>query len=285
MKKYVSILVTMLVLFVTLPGIGSSALEKNKNLSSGEPVNIKVMSYNIHHAVGEDGELNLDRIAEVIKNTDSDIIGLQEVDNHWSSRSDFQDQAKLLAERLDMFYIYAANLNYESSEEGVPNRQYGTAILSEYPFLDGFNHLLPKIGDTEQRGLFEAVINVKGTQLHLYNTHLALTPEERKIQIREIVDIAGGAQGPQIIMGDLNALPSSEAMKPLYSHYSDAFEGHEDAYTYSATNPTKRINYIFTSNDLETKQAQVINTLASDHLPITTEITLYRSQPYQNGNK
>ena len=53
-------------------------------------IDVKVMSYNIHHAVGQDGILDLERIAKVIEDSGAEIIGLQEVDNHWSERSQFE---------------------------------------------------------------------------------------------------------------------------------------------------------------------------------------------------
>lgn len=251
----------------------------------GKPVNLKVMSFNMHHAVGEDDVLDIERIAKIIEESNTDIVGLQEVDNHWSSRSDFQDQAKLLAERLGMFYTYAANLDNEPLNDGDERRQYGTAILSKYPILSSENHSLTKIGNTEQRGLLEATINVKGNHLHVYNTHLALTPAEREIQINEVVKIANQSAGPKVIVGDLNATPESNEMKSLYDHYLDVFADQPTAFTYSAENPTKRIDYIFTSNNIETVSAEVIQSLASDHLPITAEIVLDREQPFLNGNK
>jgi len=254
-------------------------------LEHGEPVKLKVMSFNIHHAVGEDNVLDLERIARIIEESNTDIVGLQEVDNHWSSRSDFQDQAKLLAERLGMFYTYAANLDYEPLNEGDERRQYGTAILSKYPIIASENHSLTKIGNTEQRGLLEATINVKGNHLHFYNTHLALTSAEREIQINEVVKIANQSEGPKVILGDLNATPESNEMKAMYANYLDVFADQPTAFTYSAENPTKRIDYIFTSNDIETVNTEVIQSLASDHLPITAEIVLDREKPYVNGNK
>ncbi|WP_299092807.1 endonuclease/exonuclease/phosphatase family protein [uncultured Metabacillus sp.] len=156
----------------------------------GTTVNVKVMSFNIHHAEGIDGVLDLERIAKIIEDADAEIIGLQEVDNHWSERSNFQDQAKWLAERLGMYYTYAANLDRDPLNEGDPRRQYGTAILSKYPIISSENHLLTKIGNTEQRGLLDAMINVKGNHLHFFNTHLALTSAEREIQVNEIHAIA-----------------------------------------------------------------------------------------------
>ncbi|MFC3040715.1 endonuclease/exonuclease/phosphatase family protein [Virgibacillus xinjiangensis] len=270
--KRIYLLLSVLIAMVFL---GSHAVGAQKaDHSRGTTEKVKVMSYNMHHAVGEDNRLDLERIAEVIEDADADIIGLQEVDHHWSARSDFKDQAKLLADRLDMFYTYAANLDVEPAEEGEPRRQYGTAILSKYPILTSENYPLTRLGNTEQRGLLEAVINVKGNHVHVFNTHLALTPEERELQIQEVVDIAEQSKGPQVIMGDLNAIPESDEMVPMYAHYKDAFSGQDDAYTYSAANPTKRIDYIFTSEDLGVQNSRVIDTLASDHLPITTEILL-----------
>jgi endonuclease/exonuclease/phosphatase (EEP) superfamily protein YafD len=48
---------------------------------------LRVLTYNIHHGVGEDGVLDLERIARVIADSGADVIGLQEVDRHWSART------------------------------------------------------------------------------------------------------------------------------------------------------------------------------------------------------
>ena len=155
------------------------------------------MSYNIHHAADEKNVLDLERIAKVIEDSGAEIIGLQEVDNHWSTRSNLEDQAKWLADRLDMHYTYAANLDLEPLNPGEPRRQYGTAVLSKYPIIHEENYSLTKIGNTEQRGLLETVINVKGHHLKFYNTHLALTSAEREIQVKEINEIASKTEGPK----------------------------------------------------------------------------------------
>lgn len=284
-KRTRKVLSVLFMILLMLLGIGNSSFAEVRSLDRGQPVNVKVMSYNIHHGEGEDGVLDLERIAKIIEESNTDIVGLQEVDNHWSDRSDFQDQAKWLAERLGMFYTYAANLDREPLNEGDQRRQYGTAILSKYPIIYSENHFLSKIGNTEQRGLLEATINVKGNNLHFYNTHLALTSAEREMQINEIIEITSGSKGPKLILGDLNAAPESNEMKPMYSNYLDVFTDQDYANTYPADHPAKRIDYIFTSKDVETINTEVIHTLASDHLPIFAEIVLDREQPFYNGNK
>lgn len=279
LKKYFGLLVILL-FFITPV---SSSLASEPINKEEKAIDIKIMSYNIHHAEGLDRVLDLERIAKVIEDSGAEIIGLQEVDNHWSERSNFEDQAKWLAERLDMHYTYAANLDNEPLNPREPRRQYGTAVLSKYPIIASTNYPLTKIGNTEQRGLLETVINVKGHHLKFYNTHLALTSAEREIQIKEIIEIASKTNGPKAIVGDLNAVPDSFEMQPLFSHYKDAFADQNEAYTIPADQPNKRIDYIFTSNEIETANAEVISTTASDHLPIVAELTLDPSV-FKKGN-
>ena len=131
MKKIVGYLA--LLLFFYIPASYSFANEHMD--AKAKAIQVKVMSYNIHHAVGEDNVLDLERIAKVIEDSDAEIIGLQEVDNHWSERSNFEDQTKWLVNRLDMHYNYAVNLNQESLTPAEPRRQYGTAVFSNYPII------------------------------------------------------------------------------------------------------------------------------------------------------
>jgi len=79
-------------------------------------------------------------------------VALQEVDNHFGRRSDFANQVEILANSLNMYYVYGANLDFDGStiESGkIHNlrRRYGTAILSRYPIEFSRNYLLPKLSD------------------------------------------------------------------------------------------------------------------------------------------
>ena len=59
------------------------------------------MTYNIHHGVGNDNALNLNRIASVILAANADIVSLQEVD-HGVPRSGNVQQVNRLAELTGM---------------------------------------------------------------------------------------------------------------------------------------------------------------------------------------
>lgn len=238
---------------------------------------LAVMTYNIHHGVGVDDRLDLDRIAAVIQDSGAGVVGLQEVDNHWSSRSNFEDQARLLAERLGMHYVYAANLDLEPAEPGQPRRQYGTAILSKYPILESENTLLPRPQGGEQRGLLEALVNVRGVPVRVYNTHLQHNSQvERTAQVAAIMEHIGETEEPSILVGDLNARPDAPEMQPLYTRFDDAWvEGGEGpGYTLPAEAPNSRIDYILVTPDIQVQDARVLDTLASDHRPVVSNVLI-----------
>lgn len=243
---------------------------------------VTVMTYNIHHGRGEDGVLDLERIAAVIRAQDAEVVALQEVDRHFGARSEFRDQARELARLLGMHYVYAANLDLESPAPGAPRRQYGTAILSELPILESENLLLPR-SDTrnEQRGLLEALINVRGVPFRVYNTHLQHNSAlDRRLQVAAIVAEMEEEGGPQALLGDLNARPQAPELAPLFPRLKDAWTlgGEGDGFTLSASAPFARIDYVLVSPEVGVDAARVPHTLASDHLPVVAELTLPGSE-------
>lgn len=241
---------------------------------------VTVMSYNIHHAEGADGRLDLDRIADVIRSEKAEVVGLQEVDRFWR-RSDFVDQVDYLAEELDMHAAFGANLDLPPDDPSQPRRQYGTAILSKYPILESKNTFLPKTGNNEQRGLLEALIKVKGAPVRFYDTHLQHTSSaERALQVRAIMEHTKDVEEPQVLVGDLNAVPEAPELAPLYERYVDAWPlgGEGPGYTISAENPTRRIDYVFVTPDVVVEGASVPRTLASDHLPVVADLSVPRTR-------
>jgi endonuclease/exonuclease/phosphatase family metal-dependent hydrolase len=238
---------------------------------------LTVMTYNIHHGAGVDGVLDLERIAVLIEQSGADVIGLQEVDRHWSERSNWVDQPAWFAERLKMHYGYAANLDLPPLNPGEPNRQYGTAILSRYPIKDFTNTLLPKYPAGEQRGLAVATIKVRGADLRFANTHLTHNNDaERLEQAQKVVEVLGASKKPTMLVGDLNARPDTPEIKTILTSLSDTWAevGIGPGYTIPAENATARIDYLLHSPQLKPSKASVPVTPASDHLPVVASYVL-----------
>ena len=238
---------------------------------------IRVMSFNIHHGVGTDGRLDLRRIADLVRNERADIVGLQEVDRHWSARSDFVDQASWLARELEMHVVYGANLDQDPLAPGEPRRQYGTAILSDAPILEWDNTFLPRFEGHEQRGLLRARVVVRGVPLQVYNTHLQHNDAaERLEQAAAIKSLIGTPKESVVLLGDLNATPDAPEIETLVDDLVDAWEeaGVGDGYTIPSDDPNRRIDYVLTSQDVVARFATVVTSDASDHLPVHADVLL-----------
>ncbi len=238
---------------------------------------VRVMSYNIHHGQGVDGRLDLPRIAAEIRESGADVIGLQEVDRHWSGRSAFVDQAAELARMLRMHVVYGANLDRDPLQPGEPRRQYGTAILSDAPIHDWRNTLLPRTGNLEQRGVLEALITVRGVPVRVFTTHLQHNSQaERIAQIAAVREIIGVPAESVVLTGDLNARPDTPEIAAITQGLVDAWAeaGVGDGYTLSAENPFARIDYVLHSADVVARSATVLSTVGSDHLPVTADLVL-----------
>lgn len=238
---------------------------------------IRAMSFNIHHGVGTDGVLDLQRIADLIEAEAADVVGLQEVDRHWSERSDFVDQAAWLARELNMHVVYGANLDRDPFEPDQPRRQYGTAILSAAPILDWDNTFLPRYEGHEQRGLLRARVVVRGVPIQVYNTHLQHNDAaERLEQAEAIKELIGTPDESVVLVGDLNALADAPEITTLLDDLVDSWEqaGIGDGYTIPSEDPNRRIDYVLTSDDVVARAAAVVTSNASDHLPVHADLLL-----------
>ena len=276
-------------LLVTAGVLGTAPAAAAPGKAPDRSTDLRVMSFNIHHGADSDDVLDLERAAAVIESSGAEVIGLQEVDNAWSSRSDFEDQKARLAELLGMHYVYGVNLDVVRPDGRAGNSQYGNAILSEYPIIDSENHLLTSIEypemPTEQRGLLEAVINVKGHHVGFYSTHLDhQRAEQRELQAREIVEITGESGRPAVVVGDLNAEPDAPELQGLFEVFRDTFGnlGQDDAYTFApdgapVEDASLRIDYVLVSEGVRPQAARVVPTSASDHLPIVADLRIPRS--------
>lgn len=249
---------------------------------------LRVATFNIHHGAGLDDVVDLERIARVVEGTGAEVIGLQEVDRHWSERSSFVDQANWLSRRLGMRVVFGANLDQDPLAPGAPRRQYGTAILSRHRIRDWRNTLLPRPEGGEQRGLLEARIAVRGSDVRVFNTHLQHTSQvERLAQVDVIRSVLARTRESVVVLGDLNATPDTPEIAAITEDLADAWveAGEGDGYTYDAATPHARIDYVLTSTDVVARAAAVVSTDASDHLPVVVDLALPRSRVHRDHGR
>lgn len=244
---------------------------------------VTVMTYNIQYG---GGGTSLAAVTSAIRASNPDIVALQEVDVRWSSRSEFADQAALIARALGMHVRFAPIYDIPDTGVARPARQFGVAVLSRYPVVRFSNHPQtrhstqePDAAPRPQPGLLEVVLDVHGQQVRVFNTHLdyRADPAVRRQQVAEMLDVIGIWNGPMIVFGDLNADPSASELQPLFARVRDAWpRGGDPGHTMPSSAPAKRIDYVLVSDDIRVVHTAVPPTTASDHRPVVAELIIPR---------
>ncbi len=241
------------------------------------PPRVSVLTYNIHHAEGVDGRLDLERIAEVIRKSGADVVALQEVDQG-VSRSNNVDQPQRLAELLGMQFAFGANIDLQGGK-------YGNAVLSRFPIRAWKNHMLPNVDGGEQRGVLQVDIELPNqVPLRFLATHFDHRPKsaQRLASAVMINDLFTAAE-PHLCMclaGDLNAIPDSDVLDKIREHW--VLPTDQTQATIPVNQPSRKIDYILmkkpapkTESILSEVESRVIaEAIASDHRPLLSEFEI-----------
>ena len=227
---------------------------------------LRILCYNIHHGEGMDGEIDLLRIARVIRAADPDLVALQEVDDR-TRRSLGIDQTAELARLTGLFGHFGKAIEYQGGG-------YGQAILSRVPFtVDPVIHTLPGEPEREQRIAVEARFRVDDLALSFVTTHLHHQEESlRARQAARLNELLANDDRPVILAGDLNAPVGSSTLDVFTRDWdrADAPNGGE-GFTYPASQPTKRIDFVLSRppGRFQVVETRVIDEpVASDHRPV-----------------
>ncbi len=248
----------------------------------------RIITYNVHRCVGTDGRLDVGRVADVIARQAPDIVALQEVDVG-RARTRGVDQAHELAHRLEMTFHFNAALVIEEERYGdavltrLPERRIKAGALPGHPGHRAFRGLEP-------RGALWLSVDVGGVQVQVLNTHLGLVPAEQAAQATALAgpEWLGHAdcRAPTLLVGDLNAVVGSRALRRLMARLRDArtlAPAHErlgaGAFVGLATFPSRMpivaIDHILVSAGIKVQRMTVPRdrgtALASDHAPLVMD--------------
>ncbi|MDE0776217.1 MAG: endonuclease/exonuclease/phosphatase family protein, partial [Nocardioides sp.] len=241
---------------------------KKQCVAAGADTDITVVSYNIKsgHLAG-----SLSRIAQLLRDSGADVVFMQEVDQRRFA-SGRVDQPAFFADALDVSYAYGKNAPYPGGG-GI-----GNLILSRFELTEVSNSLLPRPAGTVQRGLQHAVIDVDGTEVSLYNTHLQNANEPARIlQVAAINELIADDPRPRVLGGDMNAPPGSAPMNALTTRWSDTWlaAGSGGGRTAPAGAPRARIDYLLHAGEgLTPLAADVLPIRLSDHRAVRAAYAL-----------
>lgn len=228
---------------------------------------LRIASYNVHKCTGMDARRDPDRIADVIRSLDADIISLQEV---LSDAGDVPSaQVRYLAQKTGMYAAVAAPT--KRKKDGL----YGNALLSRFPISQVRLHDI-SFSTYEPRGVIDADIVVAGRVVRVISTHLGLWPAERSRQAARLLEILPEkGDVPLIVMGDMNGwVPGSPVLRRLKKRLGNPVTGA----SFPAPFAVLPLDRIWVRSGKHSVQGAVhrsaLSRVASDHLPLVASVYL-----------
>ncbi|MGE2717640.1 endonuclease/exonuclease/phosphatase family protein [Mycolicibacterium litorale] len=253
---------------------------------------MRVATFNILHGRSvHDGDVNLDRLREAIRELDADIVALQEVDldQPRSGKADLTAVAAEAMRAVSHRFVAAiagtpgATWMAATGREQPGTAAYGIALLSRFPaetwqvvrlpripvrfpmYLPGPNRV--QIVDEEPRAAMVGTFDTPLGPLTVANTHLSFVPGWNRMQMRHLVRDLRGFKGPRMLVGDLNMTPPTPArwtkMRPL-----------GEALTFPADHPDRQLDHVLTDDPrLRVEHCEAVRLPLSDHRALVIDIT------------
>jgi endonuclease/exonuclease/phosphatase family metal-dependent hydrolase len=223
---------------------------------------MKVASYNMHKGVGADRRCNPERIIDVLREIDADIIALQEADRRFGTR-----------ERVIPLHMLDEQTDWKPVAVGrraASMGWHGNAILvrksAEVVECDAIH--LPAL---EPRGAVTADVRLAESTIRVVGMHLDLSGLWRRRQAAAILAHLGHRANrcPTVLMGDLNEWTAAAG---CLRDFGRDFRSAATGPSFHARRPIGRLDRIMASTDLAIVDCGVHASpaarKASDHLPI-----------------
>jgi endonuclease/exonuclease/phosphatase family metal-dependent hydrolase len=232
---------------------------------------LRIVTYNIHRCRGMDRRTRPERVAEVLRDVNADIIALQEVVGAGPQGG---SQIEEIGAALGMGWVMAPTRHLR-------NHLFGNVVLSHYPIRHHSQHDL-SYKTCEQRCLQRVDVDVDGRVLHVYNVHLGTAILERRYQAQRLATVVSDRHinGPKIVLGDFNEWMRGLTTTLLSSKLKAVDLGRymTRRRTYPGLFPILHLDHIYYDGPLEIVHIELPRTrlslVASDHLPLVADIRI-----------
>lgn len=265
---------------------------------------LKIMTYNIAsgRCYEKDEDVNaqggsivdLDACARVIREISPDLCGLNEINSYlpdFPARMSYYNTATDQTGYLTQ--VTGLDHGYFGKAIHFQNRgDYGNAVISKYPVLEAEAIPVPdpKYFDEpayyETRGIAKVKLDIAGG-ITVLQIHVGLATAEKQNAVVELCRVIDETDGPVIVMGDFNMCPDSFLLDRLRSRLTEVLpEGEGYVHTFPSwshdcaipeiirDHPYCKIDYIFVSRHFKTCSCRVIQSRASDHMPMVAELEI-----------
>jgi endonuclease/exonuclease/phosphatase family metal-dependent hydrolase len=224
---------------------------------------IRIMTWNIHGALGRNPRFDLTRVVELIRRWDPDIVALQEVDSR-RALAGAANPFEFLVGAVGQYGIGAKSLSTTDGE-------YGQMLISRFPIAA---HEVRDISfpEREPRRAIRAEVQTPLGKITVIATHLGLSVRERRGQARVLTELAAG-EGPTVLAGDFNDWFWPGSVRTVLSRVLNERTRYR---TFPSRFPLFRFDRIY-CRPRETLLRSFVDRQArelSDHLPVIADVRL-----------
>lgn len=230
---------------------------------------LRIATYNIHKCIGIDRRYSPERIVDVLREINADVVALQEVICQ-SQLHPRDHQAEFIAGELEMEFRLGENRKLNGAD-------YGNVILSRYPINDHKNFDI-SVSKYEPRGCLRAEIAIEDSILHFINLHMGTSYFERRKQVHKIlakhVLDSSDLIGSRIVAGDFNEWINGVTTRMFRSAFNsiDPKLHLGRTRTFPGYLPLVHLDHVYFDDRFTLTGAALHRSrssiLASDHLPI-----------------
>lgn len=249
---------------------------------------------------------NTKEVAKFIKDTDADVVAIQEIVRHLEDGVFDEFRSKFGVEQVvgnDYPYKFFGPLWVTEAfrKEGKIHRDFGglieqgNEILSKYPMIDAVNEHYYKSysyaidwtnwkKEDHGRALETVELKIGNKNLQILNIHGIWTEDKQGDKRTEdqclfVVKTALKKNIPTIITGDFNLLPTTPSIQIINKSFRNLIE----EFKVKTTRPDfddglekgrNIVDYVFVTPDVKVKDFKVIDTTITDHLPLLLEFEL-----------
>ncbi|MDT0268224.1 endonuclease/exonuclease/phosphatase family protein [Streptomyces sp. DSM 44915] len=226
----------------------------------------RLLTWNVHSAVNQNGQLAPDALHAVIRDSGAQVVVLQEV-----------PRGQPLAGGLDLVTFLERRLDVTAVWAPAADDRFGNLILTSLPVVAAETGELPRAGGDMDRSYAAVTVRLTdGETARIVGTHLhgGAAPGPRLAQLEPVLEQVVG-DPTAVLAGDLNARPDTAEIETiratgLHSAQDEAGDPGLD----TAVAPPRRVDWIFGAPEVAFGDFELIDTNASDHLPLAVTVFL-----------
>ena len=241
-------------------------------------MDIRVMTFNIQHGhvhLSNPGRIDLSVMADVIRDADADIIGMNEVRGR-GAHPDYTAQTEAMAAMLGYHGFFGRSFYVGGWNP------YGNAVLSRWPIVEAKVFRIPDPAAKadaprfEPRSILRAVIDLPdGGRFAVYASHFGLSHVEAEHAASLTAALTAEESLPFALMGDFNVTPDDPVLAPLDASLNETHSllTSRGELSHPSHAPADLIDYIYTSKAVTVKDVHVHAVVASDHCPVVADLS------------